>query len=160
MVISDWHGNDTDFVGGTLGILGTIAAFLMYLSPTPTMLKVTAERCKSAICTFTNLWRMIYYVKFLLIIHGDYFALYVLFFVLLFRPRLLIRIVWFCICLLLFIFRDVSGFSEIPYAVALLNAAIWVCYAASTPGRLAAFVCNMLGLVLEVQASLLYHLYF
>jgi hypothetical protein len=46
--------------------------------------------------------------------------------------------------------RDVSGFSEMPYAVALLNTAIWVCYAVSTPGRLAAFVTNMLGLTLEV----------
>ena len=54
-------------------------------------------------------------------------------------------------CVHLCVFRDVSGFSEMPYAVALSNAAIWMCYAVSTPGRLAALVWNMIGLMLEVQ---------
>jgi len=50
--------------------------------------------------------------------------------------------------------RDVGGFSELPYAVALLNTAIWVCYTASTPGRVAAFVTNSLAFILEVPISL------
>jgi hypothetical protein len=45
----------------------------------------------------------------------------------------------------------VCGFSEIPYAVALVSTTIWVCYAAATPGRVAAGVTNVLGLTLEVR---------
>lgn len=35
--------------------------------------------------------------------------------------------------------------------VALVSTAVWVCYAAATPGRLAAGVTNVLGLSLEVR---------
>ena len=44
MGTTSWHGSDSDFIGATLGILGTLAAFLMYLSPIPTMLKVNTNR--------------------------------------------------------------------------------------------------------------------
>jgi len=40
----DWHGSDQDNVGVALGIVGTIVALLMYLSPVLTMLKVRANK--------------------------------------------------------------------------------------------------------------------
>ena len=42
-----WHGSDTDFIGASFGIFGTITAFLMYLSPTPTTIKIIADRYQS-----------------------------------------------------------------------------------------------------------------